>query len=135
VRGNNHDRASALTPIFPALERHLHDHHKGYIVALGLKVDEVYLAAEITGRQHIMLVNLFSIYFKAIKMASRPLKNPGKWDSFADVRNKPFHGRDYTWRDAANIIIDYWPEVQALLKEIHSVCNRPDTRPPDIFAD
>jgi hypothetical protein len=68
-------------------------------------------------------------------MASRPLNNPGKWESFVDVRNKPFHGADHYWKDGANIMVGYWPAVQSLLKEIDNVCKSADRHPPITLAE
>lgn len=121
--------------IFPDLEKHLRRRHKEYIRELGLNVEEVYKAAEITNQKHIMLENLLRIYYRAAKMAARPVHIPGNWEPFLEVRNKTMHGVDHYWRVGANNMITYWPKVQLLCKEIESVCQSLDRHPPQPFAD
>jgi len=125
--------------IFPELERHLRDHHMEYIKKLGLKADEVYERAEVTGRQHLMLENLLRIYFRAAKIAAarktppEPVQIDGYWEPFLDVRNKTMHGADHYWKTGANTMIEYWPKVQLLCKEIESVCESDDRYAPEAF--
>jgi len=135
------DTTPAVAPLIPNLETHLGDQRSVYVEEIerikkkGLTFAKVKELTSPKSPEERGLVNYLKFYYKVFELAGRTVKGSGDWPKFADVRNKPFHGSPVDWQLALNTVIEHWPIVHALLKEIHGVWGKNSDKGPPEFWD
>jgi len=130
--------AAVLYQFCRVIERYLRENHEEYLGRLHLDRLQIYTRANISRTpDKVTLTDLFAVYTIALTEQQRPLKVPGGWQRFVDLRNDLAHANDrllVEWKESADTILAFWHYLSIILKEIESVLGRHDDEVREFFA-